>query len=136
VTPWGSCRAACTSTSPGRKTESAAGRRSPAREAIFEAATRLFGERGYPGTSIRDIANRDRLLAKRGRYEEFFVRTLRAEIVSGAFAPDLDVKVYVLSVLGALNWTPKWFTPDGPASPEEIADARADGLLRGAQTRV
>ncbi|MDN5856301.1 MAG: TetR/AcrR family transcriptional regulator, partial [Actinomycetia bacterium] len=31
-------------------------RLSPAREAIFAAATRLFGERGYSGTTMRDIA--------------------------------------------------------------------------------
>ncbi|MDT7551597.1 MAG: TetR/AcrR family transcriptional regulator, cholesterol catabolism regulator, partial [Pseudonocardiales bacterium] len=31
-------------------------RPSPARDAIFTAATRLFGERGYTGTTMRDIA--------------------------------------------------------------------------------
>ena len=33
-----------------------ADRSSPARAAIFSSATRLFGEQGYPGTSMRDIA--------------------------------------------------------------------------------
>ncbi|HTC82055.1 MAG TPA: helix-turn-helix domain-containing protein [Acidimicrobiia bacterium] len=34
-------------------------------ERIFEAATRLFGERGYPSTSMRDIGEAVGLLAPR-----------------------------------------------------------------------
>jgi TetR/AcrR family transcriptional regulator, cholesterol catabolism regulator len=191
-------------------------RQSPAREAIFAAATQLFGERGYAATTMRDIAravgilpgslyahidskeavlleiieggvdrfnaavetidarnlapetalraaigrhleivaenpqrtlivfhqwrflgdaNRSRLLAKRARYEEFFVRTLRAGIATGAFDPHLDPKVTVLVILGALNWTPEWFSPAGPSTPAEIAAKIADGLLGGALLR-
>ncbi|HKS98647.1 MAG TPA: TetR/AcrR family transcriptional regulator [Rugosimonospora sp.] len=186
--------------------------RSPAREAILTAATRLFGERGYTGTSMRDLAravgilpgslyahieskeallleiieggvdrfnaavddieagghapeaalreairrhlaivadnpqrtlivfhqwrflggaHRQRLLDKRRRYEEFFLRTVRAGMAGGAFTPDLNARVTVLSILGALNWTPEWFSPTGRATPDEIARDIADGLLRG-----
>ena len=175
--------------------ESAPERPSAAREAIFSAATRLFGERGYTGTTMRDIAkavgilpgslyahiqskdavlleiiesgvdrfnaavdridamhlapepalreavrehlrivadnpsrtlivfhqwrfldddNRDRLLAKRAHYEAFFVRTVRSGIELDQFDPHLDPKVTVLAMLGALNWTPEWFSPGGP----------------------
>jgi AcrR family transcriptional regulator len=188
-----------------------------AREAIFSAATRLFGERGYTGTTMRDIAkavgilpgslyahirskeavlleiieggvdrfnaavdkidamdlapelalrqavrehlrivadspgrtlivfhqwrfldddNRDRLLAKRAHYEAFFVRTLRAGIKQGHFDAKLDPKVTVLAILGALNWTPEWFSPEGPASSDEVADKIADGLLGGTLRRT
>ncbi|WP_211177904.1 TetR/AcrR family transcriptional regulator [Pseudonocardia acidicola] len=191
-------------------------RQSPAREAIFAAATRLFGEHGYAATTMRDIAravgilpgslyahieskeavlleiieggvdrfnaameqvdardlppeaalreaigrhleivadnpqrtlivfhqwrflgdaNRRRLLAKRARYEEFFVRMVRAGIAAGAFDPCLDPKVTVLVILGALNWTPEWFSPTGPATPHEIASKIADGLLEGVLLR-
>lgn len=187
-------------------------RPSAAREAIFTAATRLFGERGYTGTTMRDIAkavgilpgslyahiqskeavlleiieggvdrfnsavdridalglspadalrnairehlqivaespgrtlivfhqwrfldddNRGRLLSKRDHYEAFFLRTVRAGMDQGQFDQDLDAKVTVLAILGALNWTPEWLSPDGPAAPTDVADKIADGLLRG-----
>jgi TetR/AcrR family transcriptional regulator, cholesterol catabolism regulator len=196
---------------------SAPERPSAAREAIFAAATRLFGERGYTGTTMRDIAkavgilpgslyahiqskeavlleiieggvdrfnaavdeidamdlapepalrqavrehlrivadnpgrtlivfhqwrfleddNRDRLLAKRAHYEAFFVRTVRSGIEQGHFAEHLDPKVTVLAMLGALNWTPEWFSPGGPASSDEVADKIADGLLGGTLRRA
>jgi TetR/AcrR family transcriptional regulator, cholesterol catabolism regulator len=80
--------------------------------------------------------NRDRLLAKRAHYEAFFVRTVRAGIEQGHFAEHLDPKVTVLAMLGALNWTPEWFSPGGPASSDEVADKIADGLLGGTLRRA
>lgn len=187
-------------------------RRSPAREAIFTAATRLFGERGYAATTMRDIAgavgilpgslyahiaskeallleiiedgvdrfnaevdaidarglgpeaalreairrhlalvsddpertlivfhqwrflddaNRTRMLAKRKHYEEFFVHTVRVGMAAGVFDPTLDLKVTVLGILGALNWTPEWFNPSGRATSDQIAGKIADSLLGG-----
>lgn len=186
------------------------------REAIFAAATRLFGERGYTGTTMRDIAravgilpgslyahidskeavlleiieggvdrfnaaadhiealahppqqamravirehlrivaenpertlivfhqwrflsdiNRAGLLEKRARYERFFLRTMHAGIEQGVFDPGVDAKVSVLGILGALNWTPEWFSPNGRATSHEMADKIADSLLSGVLRR-
>ncbi|MDN5918871.1 MAG: TetR/AcrR family transcriptional regulator [Pseudonocardia sp.] len=193
-----------------------AGRTAP-RELIFDAATRLFGERGYTGTTMRDIAkavgilpgslyahihskdavlleiiesgvdrfnaaadrveeqaqpaadalqavirehlrivaenpqrtlvvfhqwrfldepHRSRLRTKRRHYEEFFSRTVRAGVADGEFDDGLDVKVAVLGILGALNWTPEWYSAEGPASPDQIADALAASLLSGLRQRA
>ena len=75
--------------------------------------------------------HRSRLLDKRRRYEDFFTRTVRVGIEVGDFDKHLDVKAAVLTVLGALNWTPEWFSPAGPATPQQIADKIADMLLNG-----
>ena len=34
-------------------------------------------------------------------------------------------------ILGTLNWVPEWYSPKGPATPEEIGDQLADLLLGG-----
>ncbi|MFC4011164.1 TetR/AcrR family transcriptional regulator [Nonomuraea purpurea] len=184
---------------------------------IFREATRLFGERGYTGTSMRDIAkavgmlpgslyahiaskesllfaiieggvdrfnhalddvratsddprvllreaikahvrvvaenpgrtlivfhqwrylgdeNRARLLDKRARYEHFFTETLRAGVSAGVFDAGLDARMVVFGLLGALNWTPEWFSPDGPATAGEIGEKLADALLNGPLIRA
>ena len=36
-------------------------------------------------------------------------------------------------MLGAVNWIPRWFNPDGPATSQEIADRFADYLIAGLQ---
>ena len=79
--------------------------------------------------------NRARLLAKRAHYAEFYARTVRLGMEQGVFSPNLDHKVTVFTILGALNWTPEWLSPDGPASPSELADAIADHLLQGLTNR-
>ncbi|HEY1973881.1 MAG TPA: TetR/AcrR family transcriptional regulator [Pseudonocardia sp.] len=78
---------------------------------------------------------RDRLRDKRARYAEFYIRTLRAGIDSGIFTPELDCKVATFTILGTLNWTPEWLSPDGPDTPAHLADQISEHLLRGLLTR-
>ena len=179
---------------------------------IIEAAVRLFGQQGYTGTSMRDIAKavgvlpgslyahiegKETLLAdivdmgitsflsavepialsseppldrmravikahvavvadnpecslvvfhqwrflsepnlgaaleKRRRYERTFVQIMEDGVAAGVFNPALHKRIAVLAVLGALNWTPEWYSPGGPATPGEIGDMLADTLLSG-----
>ncbi|MEU7811971.1 TetR/AcrR family transcriptional regulator [Pseudonocardia sp. NPDC049154] len=201
---------------PPSRTSSRAPTGATPREAILSAATELFGENGYTGTSMRDIAtavgvlpgslyahiqskdavlleiieggvdrfvaaadeieaqrppatealrlavrahlrivadnpgrtlivfhqwrfltepHRTRLREKRRSYEKFFTRAVAAGVASGEFSADVDVKVAVLGLLGALNWTPEWYSPDGPATPDELAAKLADALLGGLRAR-
>ena len=45
----------------------------------------------------------------------------------------LHSRLYSISfaILGAVNWIPRWFKPDGPSSSQEIADRFADFLIAG-----
>jgi TetR/AcrR family transcriptional regulator, cholesterol catabolism regulator len=182
------------------------------REAILEVATHLFGEKGYAGTTMRDIASAvgvlpgslyahidgketllteivdvgfdrflstaaevasasepadvrlrtaikehvkavadsrertmvvlhqwryltgakyDAVVEKRRDYQRSFERIVDDGVESGLFRPDLDRQVAVFAVLGALNWVPEWFSPEGPASAEEVGERLADSLLSG-----
>jgi AcrR family transcriptional regulator len=82
-----------------------------------------------------DEADRTRLRDKRAHYADFYTRTLLAGVESGIFAPDLDCTVGMLTILGALNWTPEWLSPNGPIAPARLADQISDNLLLGLVTR-
>ncbi len=201
-------------TRPGR---ASGGRTSAPRESILEVATRLFGERGYAATTMRDIAKSvgilpgslyahieskdavlleiieggvdrfntavarvesqqlsppdtlvaicrehvrivadnpgrtqivfhqwrflaephlSRLLAKRGRYERFFTDTVAAGVRSGDFDSTVDVRITVFGLLGALNWIPEWFSSDGPATADQVADTIVSSMLEGLRPRT
>lgn len=50
----------------------------------------------------------------------------------GVFAPG-DPKLLSFALFGAVNWIPRWFSPVGPASSQQIADLFADFFIRGLQ---
>jgi AcrR family transcriptional regulator len=193
--------------SDGDETTKRAGR---PREYILEAATRLFSQKGYAGTTMRDIAkavgvlpgslyahiegkegllleivetgidrflaveetlsgdtpadrmrsaikahvaivaenpqrtlvvfhqwrflsgpNRARIVDKRRRYETIFSALMDEGIEAGVFSTHIDAKIAVLGILGALNWTPEWYSPNGPTPSEAIGDRLADTVLWG-----
>jgi AcrR family transcriptional regulator len=61
----------------------------------------------------------------RRRYERMWDRIVR-ELPGAA-----DPRFARLLVLSAANWTYTWYRPDGPLSPEEVADRFTDLLLAG-----
>jgi len=73
---------------------------------------------------------RERIVAKRDRYERG-VRALVADgVKSGALAPT-DPTIATRAFLGALNWTAQWFRPEGPDSPETVSQVVADYAFAG-----
>jgi len=42
-----------------------------------------------------------------------------------------DVRIVTATLSGALNWIARWFDPDGPLGPEEIADGCVATLVNG-----
>jgi AcrR family transcriptional regulator len=75
-------------------------------------------------------AMRDVVIAKRDAYERA-VRALVADgVKSGEFA-QTDPALVTRAMLGAVNWTARWFRHDGTQSVAEIADSLADYLVRG-----
>ena len=73
---------------------------------------------------------RSEILARRAEYEEVFRQVIGEGVRAGVFRP-ADVKAAVLAILGAVNWTVKWFRPDGRKSAREIGELFADQLVRG-----
>jgi AcrR family transcriptional regulator len=71
-----------------------------------------------------------RLVAKRDRYEAGVRNLIAAGSRSGEFIP-CDPALAARAMLGALNWSARWFRPEGLLTSTEIADGFAGYLIRG-----
>jgi len=74
------------------------------------------------------------LIAKRDRYEVGVRHLIAAGTRSGEFVP-CDPTLTACAMLGALNWSVRWFSPEGRLTPAEIAEGFADYLIRGLLAR-
>ena len=70
------------------------------------------------------------VIARRDRFDRGMREVLKEGIRSGTFVY-ADAKLLSFAILGAVNWIPRWFSPDGPSTSEEIADKFADYLIAG-----
>ena len=67
---------------------------------------------------------------RRDLYERHFREVIEDGIAAGIFRP-ADPKVAALALLGSVNWTVKWFRPEGRKSAREIGRECAEILVRG-----
>ena len=65
------------------------------------------------------------MIEKRDAYERA-VRALVAEAM-----PRGDAALVTRAMLGAVNWTARWYRPEGAQGPDEIAGTLADYLVKG-----
>jgi TetR/AcrR family transcriptional regulator, cholesterol catabolism regulator len=72
-------------------------------------------------------------IERRRAYERAFVGVVEEGVKAGLFKRDLNRRIAVLTILGALNWTPEWFAPDGRLSSREVGEMMAGTLLGGIQ---
>jgi TetR/AcrR family transcriptional regulator len=70
------------------------------------------------------------LLAKRDGYEKGVRNLIVGGMRAGEFVP-CDPALATRALLGALNWSVQWFSPDGRLTAEQIAEGFADYLIRG-----
>ena len=70
------------------------------------------------------------LVVKRDLYEEGVRQLIVTGTRTGEFVP-CDPALAARAVLGAMNWSVRWFHPDGALTAAEIAEGFADYLIRG-----
>ncbi len=75
-------------------------------------------------------AHRKAVITRRDRFDHGMRQVIQRGIRSGAFGRS-DAKLLSFAILGAINWIPRWFSPDGPSSSQEVADVFAEYLLTG-----
>lgn len=93
-------------------------------------------EEGTPGSlahlEIEALGEgrRASLQAQRDEYERVLRRLIEDGMDRQVFRP-VDAKVAALALLGAVNWTVKWFRPEGGKSARQIGREAAETLVRG-----
>lgn len=75
--------------------------------------------------------NRSGIVELRAQYEQMFTRVIGDGIASQDFSTFNHPRVVVAGVIGLLNSTMHWYSPDGPVSATEIGEQLADLVLRG-----
>ncbi len=91
----------------------------------LDAATVYFHEWKFLSPS-----HRTSVLERRDAYEQMFRRIIAEGVEAGVFR-DVDPKFAGILVLSVGNWLYHWYHPDGPLSPEQIADMFTDMILDG-----
>lgn len=94
----------------------------PERSQVVFHQWRFLGEENLP------VA-----IERRREYERAFITVVEEGMKEGQFRADLNLRIVVLTILGALNWTPEWFSPDGKLNAVEVGYLMADTLLQGIQ---
>jgi AcrR family transcriptional regulator len=74
------------------------------------------------------------VIARRDAFERGVRRVIEEGMASGAFVNG-DPKLLAFALFGAVNWIPRWYSPDGPASSQAIAGLFADFFVAGFRTR-
>jgi AcrR family transcriptional regulator len=96
-------------------------------------------EENYPGLFVFLAENlhlltigsdRD-IQANAHEYGEVMIGLIEEGIASGDFRTDLDPRLMMFGIIGMLNWTHRWYTPDGKRTLAEIGDEFAELVLQG-----
>ena len=97
-------------------------------------------ERHYPqlyifftedSSSVIDQELNKETIASGRRYEDLVDETVRDGIRQGIFQVPLPPKVFAKTVTGMLNWTSRWFVPDGVLGAEDVPTAWRTRSCRG-----
>jgi AcrR family transcriptional regulator len=83
-------------------------------------------------TEVDALRPEDRAVAVKNRdaFERGFIAVIKSGIADGSIR-EIDPKLAVFTFMGAFNWLPRWFSPEGRVTGAEIAEQMSDLLLRG-----
>jgi AcrR family transcriptional regulator len=90
----------------------------------------LEGATAHLEVELLPEALRRSVIQKRDRYERAVRELVKQGIAAGEFSA-CDVALVTRAMLGAVNWTARWYRPDGRQSVAQIADGLADYLVKG-----
>lgn len=99
----------------------------------------LTGELGACGALIEVDAlrpeDRAEAVRRRNAFVASFVAIIEGGIADGSIRA-VDPKLAVFTFMGAINWLPRWYDPDGRLPAKEVAAQMTDLLMSGLATRA
>jgi AcrR family transcriptional regulator len=91
----------------------------------------LYVQEDMRRLSTSDSPEEKRLFELGGRYDDAMTRLATDGVASGEFRDDIDPQMLKFAVLGALNWSHRWFVPGGRLNGTQVGRAFSDIFLRG-----
>ena len=79
-------------------------------------------------------AHQQEVIAARDRYEQELREAIVPGIADGEFR-DVNPKIPVFAILGAINWIARWYRPEGPLHAPELGTQFAEHLIGGLTPR-
>jgi AcrR family transcriptional regulator len=70
------------------------------------------------------------VIARRDAFDKGVRRVIEEGMAAGVFAKG-DPKLFAFALFGAVNWIPRWYSPEGPATSQAIADLFSDLFVAG-----
>ena len=90
----------------------------------------LEGATAHLEVELLPEALRRSVIQKRDRYERGVRELVKQGVAAGEFVR-CDAALVTRAMLGAVNWTARWYRPDGRQSVAQIADGLSDYLVKG-----
>ncbi len=97
---------------------------------LYYTLDELEGATAHLEIDMLPEALRKTIIEKRDQYEHAVRALIAKGVKRGEFAA-CDAALVARAILGALNWTSRWYRPEGKQSVAAIAEGLADYLVRG-----
>jgi TetR/AcrR family transcriptional regulator len=98
----------------------------------------LIGVLGHPVVLLEENAllpaQSRAIIRRRDEAEKRYRGLIEEGIRDGSVTP-CNPKLAVFALMGAMNWVPKWYRPDGEWTAEEIVDSLVELVTRGVAAR-
>ena len=75
------------------------------------------------------------IIRRRDQAERRYRALVEEGIRDGSIGP-CNPKIAVFALMGAINWVPKWYRPDGELSAAEVVEALVDLITSGLAART
>jgi TetR/AcrR family transcriptional regulator len=93
----------------------------------------MIGELGHPSALLEENAllpeHAKIIIRRRDEAEKRFRNLVREGIADGSVIP-CDPKLAIFSLLGAIQWVPKWYRDNGEWTPAMVADSMIALIMR------
>jgi TetR/AcrR family transcriptional regulator len=94
----------------------------------------MIGAMGVPVLILEENAltgrQADHVIGLRDAFEKRMRRLVEEGIADGSILP-MNPKLAIFMLLGAVHWVTKWYSPDGPWTADDVAEALIEVATRG-----